>query len=60
MDGCLLAELLRRKRMGEACAFSDPTLIHLRAGFRGADTLDAAAKKGCVNSKQLVSSVEAI
>ena len=60
MEGRLLAELLRRKRMGESCAFSDPALILLCAGFTGAGMLDGAAKKGRVNSKQSVSSVEAI
>lgn len=38
--------------MGEACAFSDPALILLRAGFTGADVLDETAKQGRVNSKQ--------
>lgn len=55
-EGCVLA---RRKRLGEACAFSDPALILLRAGFTSADMLDGAAKKGHVISKQSVS-VEAI
>lgn len=60
MEGYLLAELLRRKRVGEACAFLDPALILLCAGFTGADMLDGTAKKGPVNSKQSVCSVEAI
>lgn len=59
MESCLLAELLGRKRMGEPCASLDPALIFLYAGFTGADMLDGVVK-GCVNSKQSASSVEAI
>lgn len=60
MEGYLLAELLRRKRVGETCAFLDPALILLCAGFTGADMLDGTVKKGPVKAKQSVSSVEAI
>lgn len=60
MERCFLAELPRMKGMGEACAALDPALILLHAGFTGADMLDGAVRKGCVTSKQSVSSVEAI
>lgn len=35
--------------MGEACAFFNPALILLHTGFTGADVLDGAVKKKCVN-----------